>query len=176
MSVEAEQRQELPDKEAALEWLHAMTLIRRFEEELLLDYGQHQRRLFPLLRPDLRAGLRPGGRGAQCHRVFSGETTDEKTRRELESRAAGTKALGTWHATRTIQECREACGGAGYLVVAQHLASGTEVIRRVEAATGDTPPGPSSTSPAPAPRTCRGSNPTSTTPSRNSPARASRAS
>jgi acyl-CoA oxidase len=33
----------------------------------------------------------------------------------LESRAAGTKALGTWHATRTIQECREACGGAGYL-------------------------------------------------------------
>ena len=36
-------------------------------------------------------------------------------RRELESRAAGTKALGTWHATRTIQECREACGGAGYL-------------------------------------------------------------
>ena len=32
MSVEAEQRQELPDKEAALEWLHAMTLIRRFEE------------------------------------------------------------------------------------------------------------------------------------------------
>ena len=30
MSVEAEQRQELPDKEAALEWLHAMTLIRRF--------------------------------------------------------------------------------------------------------------------------------------------------
>ncbi len=51
----------------------------------------------------------------QCHSVFSGEVSDEKVRRELESRAAGTKALGTWHATRTIQECREACGGAGYL-------------------------------------------------------------
>ena len=38
------------------------------------------------------------------------------------------------------------------------------------------PPGPSCTSPAPAPRTCRGWNRTSTTPSRNSPARASRAS
>jgi acyl-CoA oxidase len=36
-------------------------------------------------------------------------------RRELESRAAGIKAVGTWHATRTIQACREACGGAGYL-------------------------------------------------------------
>ena len=51
----------------------------------------------------------------QCHQAFSGEVSDEKFRRELESRAAGTKALGTWHATRTIQECREACGGAGYL-------------------------------------------------------------
>ena len=43
--------------------------------------------------------------------------TTRQARRELESRAAGTKALGTWHATRTIQECREACGGAGYLAV-----------------------------------------------------------
>ncbi len=32
------------------------------EEELLLDYGQHQRRLFPLLADDLRAALRAGGR------------------------------------------------------------------------------------------------------------------
>ena len=30
-------------------------------------------------------------------------------------RAAGLKALATWHATETIQGCREACGGAGYL-------------------------------------------------------------
>ena len=27
---------------------------------------------------------------------------------------AGLKAAQTWHATRTIQMCREACGGAGY--------------------------------------------------------------
>ncbi|MFC7528338.1 acyl-CoA dehydrogenase, partial [Actinoplanes sp. GCM10030250] len=41
--------------------------------------------------------------------------TDERRQRELESRAAGLKAVQTWHATRTIQMCREACGGAGYL-------------------------------------------------------------
>ena len=51
----------------------------------------------------------------QVHDVFSGTIDEEIARRQLESRAAGTKALGTWHATRTIQECREACGGAGYL-------------------------------------------------------------
>jgi len=48
------------------------------------------------------------------HDVFSGVEAGEEPRRRLESRAAGTKALGTWHATRTIQECREACGGQGY--------------------------------------------------------------
>jgi acyl-CoA oxidase len=85
------------------------------EEELLLDYGQHQRRLFPLLAHTYALHFAQEVVAAQCHQVFSGEVSDEKVRRELESRAAGTKALGTWHATRAIQECREACGGAGYL-------------------------------------------------------------
>jgi acyl-CoA oxidase len=43
------------------------------------------------------------------------EDQDEHRQRELESRAAGLKAAQTWHATRTIQACREALGGAGYL-------------------------------------------------------------
>ena len=85
------------------------------EEELLLDYGQHQRRLFPLLADTYALHFAQEVVAGQCHEVFSGLTSDEKVRKELESRAAGTKVLGTWHATRTIQECREACGGAGYL-------------------------------------------------------------
>jgi acyl-CoA oxidase len=89
------------------------------QEELLLDYGQHQRRLLPLLAHTYALHFAQEVVAAECHRVFSGEVDgapdEQKRRRELESRAAGTKALGTWHATRTIQECREACGGAGYL-------------------------------------------------------------
>lgn len=84
-------------------------------EELLLDYGMHQRRLLPLLARTYALHFGQQVLTSQLHDIFSGVTTDEVARRQLESRAAGTKALATWHATRTIQECREACGGAGYL-------------------------------------------------------------
>jgi acyl-CoA oxidase len=92
------------------------------EEQLLLDYGMHQRRLLPLLARTYALHFAQEVVAARLHDVFSGVVDDEKARRELESRAAGTKALGTWHATRTIQECREACGGAGYLAVNRFAA------------------------------------------------------
>ena len=85
-------------------------------EELLLDYGLHQRRLFLPLARTYALHFAQEVLAGQLHAVFSAtEQVDEHTRRALESRAAGTKALGTWHASQTIQECREACGGAGYL-------------------------------------------------------------
>jgi acyl-CoA oxidase len=85
-------------------------------EELLLDYGLHQRRLFVPLARTYALHFAQEILAGQLHAVFSAtEEVDERTRRALESRAAGTKALGTWHASETIQECREACGGAGYL-------------------------------------------------------------
>jgi acyl-CoA oxidase len=85
-------------------------------EELLLDYGLHQRRLFVPLARTYALHFAQEVLAGQLHAIFSAtEEVDEHTRRALESRAAGTKALGTWHASRTIQECREACGGAGYL-------------------------------------------------------------
>jgi acyl-CoA oxidase len=85
-------------------------------EELLLDYGLHQRRLFLPLARTYALHFAQEVLAGQLHAVFSAtEEVDEHTRRALESRAAGTKALGTWHASDTIQVCREACGGAGYL-------------------------------------------------------------
>ena len=95
------------------------------EEELLLDYGMHQRRLFPLLARTYALHFAQEVVAGQLHDVFSGaapQGEEDQARRQLESRAAGTKALGTWHATRTIQECREACGGAGYLAVNRFAA------------------------------------------------------
>ena len=85
------------------------------EEQLLLDYGMHQRRLLPLIARTYALHFAQEVVASELHDVFSGIKDDEVTRRKLESRAAGTKALGTWHATRAIQECREACGGAGYI-------------------------------------------------------------
>ena len=91
-------------------------------EDLLLDYGMHQRRLFPLLAKTYALHFAQDVWREQLHDVFQGHADDQHTRRELEARAAGTKALGTWHATRTIQECREACGGAGYMSVNRFAA------------------------------------------------------
>jgi acyl-CoA oxidase len=106
-------------------------------EERLLDYGMHQRRLFPLLATSYALHFAQERVAAELHDVFS-RTDDsgaaELARRALESRAAGTKAMGTWHATRTIQECREACGGAGYLSVNRFdaLRADTDVFTTFE--------------------------------------------
>ena len=95
------------------------------EEEVLLDYGMHQRRLFPLLAKSYALHFAQERVASDLHEVFSqadDEGAAELARRSLESRAAGTKAMGTWHASQTIQECREACGGAGYLSVNRFAA------------------------------------------------------
>ncbi|MER8062318.1 MULTISPECIES: acyl-CoA dehydrogenase [unclassified Streptomyces] len=91
-------------------------------EQVLLDYGLHQRRLLPLVARTYALHFAQDVVRAQLHEVFSGVENDPQARRRLESRAAGIKALATWHATRVVQECREACGGAGYLAVNRFAA------------------------------------------------------
>src|ERR687893_266865 len=47
--------------------------------------------------------------------ICGASITASKVGLELATLAAGLKAVASWHATATIQTCREACGGAGYL-------------------------------------------------------------
>ncbi|MGC4897202.1 acyl-CoA dehydrogenase [Micromonospora sp. DT31] len=85
-------------------------------EVLLNDYLAHQRKLLPALATTYALHFAQTELIAAVSDVQGGDgPVDEHRQRELESRAAGLKAAQTWHATRTIQMCREACGGAGYL-------------------------------------------------------------
>ena len=85
------------------------------DEVLIMDYLVHQRRLFPLIAKSYALQFAQNELVAKCHELQTADDPDAEEQRELESRAAGLKAVNTWHATRAIQEAREACGGAGYL-------------------------------------------------------------
>ncbi|MGQ7296664.1 acyl-CoA dehydrogenase family protein [Quadrisphaera sp. KR29] len=89
------------------------------EEVTLLDYRTHQRRLLPLLASSAVYALAQDDVVAELHRVTNpvllGAAPDPGPQKALEARAAGMKALLTWHATRSLQEAREACGGSGFL-------------------------------------------------------------
>jgi acyl-CoA oxidase len=83
------------------------------EEVVLLDYLAHQRKLLPALATTYGLHFAQEELVTTLHERRT--DTDDRAQRELESRAAGIKAITTWHATKTVQTCREACGGAGYL-------------------------------------------------------------
>jgi acyl-CoA oxidase len=86
------------------------------EEVVVLDYLAHQRKLLPALATTYALHFAQEELVGRMHELQKpGAAPDEAAQRDLETRAAGIKAVGTWHATRTIQTCREACGGAGYL-------------------------------------------------------------
>src|SRR3954462_1453878 len=86
------------------------------EEAVLMDYRTHQRRLLPALARTYGLHFAQSRLRRHLHDVFSSSAkADDRARRELETLAAGLKAVPPWHATDPIQTCREACGGAGYL-------------------------------------------------------------
>ncbi len=85
------------------------------EETLLMDYRSHQRRLLPPLARSYALAFAQNDLVRRMHLIQTGQNIDPAAQRALEKRAAGLKVAQTRHATRTIQECREACGGAGYL-------------------------------------------------------------
>lgn len=82
----------------------------KVQEDLIMDYPSHQLRLTPKV--------------AECYvysitldhimKIYAADTSDDK--RKIETQVAGLKSIITWFANDTIQECREACGGKGYLI------------------------------------------------------------
>ncbi|MEO8850943.1 MAG: acyl-CoA dehydrogenase [Allobranchiibius sp.] len=90
------------------------------EEVIVLDYLAHQRKLLPRLAKSYALSFAQNAMVEMLQELHGtpapvGEDRDEDAGRELEARVAGLKAITTWHAVDTIQACREACGGAGYL-------------------------------------------------------------
>jgi acyl-CoA oxidase len=92
------------------------------EEIPILDYRPHQRRLIPLLAKTYALHFAQDELREKFHEVFSAPEPPERERRQLETLAAGLKATSSWHATETIQMCRECCGGAGYMAVNRFAA------------------------------------------------------
>lgn len=75
----------------------------------ILNYRTHQRRLMPLLANAYALHF------ALQHLTERFLSRTEEDMQEIEALAAGLKAFATWNTTQTLQECRECCGGKGYL-------------------------------------------------------------
>jgi acyl-CoA oxidase len=98
------------------------------EETFLIDYPSHQKRLMPLLANvyALDFGIK--------YLIRRFENRTEEDSQEVEVLAAGLKAFSTWNTTDTIQECRESCGGQGYLAENRFsaLKADTEIFTTFE--------------------------------------------
>ncbi|MCU1409709.1 MAG: acyl-CoA dehydrogenase [Rhodoglobus sp.] len=86
------------------------------EEEVILDYQRHQRRLLPRLATTYAMSFAHEVFLDKFDGVFSGRTDTDADRQDLETLAAALKPLSTWAALDILQEAREACGGSGFLV------------------------------------------------------------
>ncbi|WP_350284944.1 acyl-CoA dehydrogenase [uncultured Croceitalea sp.] len=81
----------------------------KIQEDLLLDYPSHQLRLVPKAASSYVYHI-------VLQRAMREYANSPEDKRKIETQVAGLKAMITCFATATIQECREACGGKGYLL------------------------------------------------------------
>jgi acyl-CoA oxidase len=81
-----------------------------------MDYQRHQRRLLPRLAATYAAAFAHEELLEKLDDVFSGDHDTDEDRQDLETLAAAFKPLSTWLALDTLQECREATGGQGFLI------------------------------------------------------------
>ena len=84
-------------------------------ESALLEYPTHQRRLLPLLAGTYALDF--AHKHLVARRGATAGSRDSAGIHAVERLAAGLKAYTTWQTTRVLQECREACGGEGYMNV-----------------------------------------------------------
>jgi acyl-CoA oxidase len=80
-------------------------------EICILDYPEHQARLFPRLAATVAFGFALRDLGQRFGRSPKSASED----RQLETLVAALKALSTRNAIDGIQACRECCGGMGFL-------------------------------------------------------------
>ena len=84
-------------------------------EVTLMDYLAHQRKLLPAIATAYAHTFALNEIYARLQELHEAPEKDQVAQRELETRAAGLKAVITRFANDTVQVCREACGGAGYM-------------------------------------------------------------
>lgn len=82
----------------------------KVQEDLIMDYPSHQLRLTPKIADAYVYHITLD----KMMKVYSDNSITDK--RQIETQVAGLKAIITWFANDAIQECREACGGKGYLL------------------------------------------------------------
>ena len=87
----------------------------KIQEDLIMDYPTHQLRLTP----KIAAAYVYHFTLEDMMKRYSDDTQPDK--RKIETQVAGLKSIITWYANDAIQECREACGGKGYLLE-NHIA------------------------------------------------------
>jgi len=86
-------------------------------EARLLDYASHRRRLMVPLATTVVYALAADALKAEWNAHSERKDADGRrvgVTKRLHVLSAGAKALCSWHARDTLQECREACGGQGY--------------------------------------------------------------
>ncbi len=85
-------------------------------ETLIMDYPTHMERLIPAIASTYAYHF------ALQDLAEASVAGDPTQARKIETLAAGLKSKASWHASTTLQMCREACGGKGYLVENQFAA------------------------------------------------------
>ncbi|XP_027342003.1 acyl-coenzyme A oxidase 3, peroxisomal-like isoform X3 [Abrus precatorius] len=86
----------------------AFSFLPNGPEVLLLDYPSHQRRLLPLL-----AKIYAMSFAVNVLKMMYVKRTPQSNK-TLHIVSSAYKATFTWNSARTLQECREACGGQGF--------------------------------------------------------------